>query len=153
LNQNLAQWIEELSADLPLAETARPTSPQAVVNALAQSMARKPLLCELISSMASELESNISAETVRAFKLAHVRLLRRLADLLRQHITALTPAAARELVSLIIVCTAGYWPFAHPSPAVAEAQRDPELAETKVDFAARLGRTLHIAVTGLLNLE
>ncbi|MGW2779577.1 TetR/AcrR family transcriptional regulator, partial [Streptomyces olivaceoviridis] len=43
--------------------------------------------------------------------------------------------------------------FAHPSPAVAEAQQDPELAATKVDFAERLGRTLHIAATGLLDLE
>lgn len=60
--------------------------------------------------------------------------------------------AARELVSLTVVCTAGLWPFAHPSEAVAEAQRDPELAGTRVDFAERLGRTLHVAVTGLLTL-
>lgn len=44
------------------------------------------------------------------------------------------------------------WPFAQPSPAVAEAQQDPGLAHTRVDFAERLGRTLHVAVTGLLTL-
>jgi tetracycline repressor-like protein len=74
-------------------------------------------------------------------------------ELLRRHITALAPSAARELVSLAVVCTAGLWPFAHPSAAVAEAQLDPEPADTKVDFADRLGRTLHIAVTGLLSLQ
>ncbi|MEU3414561.1 hypothetical protein ABZ760_25410 [Streptomyces sp. NPDC006658] len=47
----------------------------------------------------------------------------------------MTAAAARELVSLTVVCTAGLWPFAHPSPAVAEAQQDLGLAHARVDFA------------------
>ncbi|MEW2290297.1 TetR family transcriptional regulator [Streptomyces sp. NPDC047841] len=149
LNRSLTEWIEELPADLPPAGAA---SPQTVTGALARSLARRSLLCDLLSALGSELERNISAESARAFKLAHVRLLGTLADLLRRHITALTPAAARELVSLTVVCTAGLWPFAHPSPAVAEAQEDPELAGTKVDFAERLGRTLHVTVAGLLSL-
>ncbi|MFE7712243.1 TetR family transcriptional regulator [Streptomyces sp. NPDC057486] len=153
LNRDLAQWIEELPTDLASADIAGPASPRAVTDALARSLARRTQLCELLSSLGSELERNISAESARDFKRAHVRLLGALAELLRQHITALNPAAARELVSLTVVCTAGLWPFAHPSPAVVEAQQDPELAATKVDFGERLGRTLHIAATGLLELE
>ncbi|MFI6951637.1 hypothetical protein [Streptomyces sp. NPDC050422] len=60
--------------------------------------------------------------------------------------------AAREPVSRAVVCAAGLCPFVHPSEAVAEAQRDPELVDTKADFAARIGRTLHIGVVGLLRL-
>ncbi|MEU4098678.1 TetR family transcriptional regulator [Streptomyces sp. NPDC026673] len=153
LNRSLAQWIEELPAELPPAGVHGAASPSAVTNALARSLARRPLLCDLLSALGSELERNISAESAREFKLAHGRLLGALADLVRRHITALTQTDARELVSLTVVCTAGLWPFAHPSEAVAEAQRDPELADTRVDFAERLGRTLHIAVTGLLNLD
>lgn len=153
LNRDLAQWIEELPTDLASSDIAGPASPRAVTDTLARSLARRTLLCELLSSLGSELERNISAESARDFKQAHVRLLGSLAELLRQHISALSPAAARELVSLTVVCTAGLWPFAHPSPAVVEAQQDPELAATKVDFAERLGRTLHIAATGLLDLE
>jgi AcrR family transcriptional regulator len=153
LNRDLAQWIEELPTDLASAYFAGPASPRAVTDTLARSLARRTLLCELLSSLGSELERNISAESARDFKRAHVRLLGALAELLRQHITALNPGAARELVSLTVVCTAGLWPFAHPSPAVVEAQQDPELAATKVDFGERLGRTLHIAATGLLDLE
>lgn len=151
LNRSLATWIGELPADLPPVTAA--AAPEAVTDALARSLARRTLLCELLSSLGSELERNISAESARAFKLAHGRLLGALAELLRRHVTALGPAAARELVSLTVVCTAGLWPFAHPSPAVAEAQRDPALAGTRVDFAERLARTLHIAVTGLLTLR
>ncbi|MET7695228.1 TetR/AcrR family transcriptional regulator [Streptomyces sp. NPDC005483] len=161
LNRSLAQWIEELPAELPPArpegtdppETEPGVETEAVALALARSLARRSLLCDLLSALGTELERNISAESVREFKLVNVRLLAELAELLRGRITALTPAAARELVSLTVVCTAGLWPFAHPSPAVSEAQRDPELAATKVDFAARLGRMVHVAATGLLALR
>ncbi|MFJ5220284.1 TetR family transcriptional regulator [Streptomyces sp. NPDC088354] len=152
LNRSLAQWIEELPAELPSAGAHADASPEAVTDALARSLARRSLLCDLLSALGSELERNLSTESAREFKLAHGRLLGKLADLVQRNITALTPAAARELVSLTVVCTAGLWPFTHPSEAVAEAQRDPELADTRVDFAERLGRTLHVAVTGLLAL-
>ncbi|MDH6514335.1 AcrR family transcriptional regulator [Streptomyces sp. SAI-135] len=159
LNRSLAQWIEELPAELPPAgpggtdwpesEAVAETDVEAVTDALARSLARRSLLCDLLSALGTELERNISAESVREFKLVNVRLLGALAELLRGRITTLSPAAARELVSLTVVYTAGLWPFAHPSAAVSEAQRDPELAATKVDFAARLGRILHVTVTGL----
>ncbi|MFF0478837.1 TetR/AcrR family transcriptional regulator [Streptomyces sp. NPDC004284] len=152
LNRSLAQWIEELPAELPSPIPHGAASPAAVTDALARSLAERSLLCDLLSALGSELERNISAESAREFKLAHIRLLDRLADVMRGSMTGLTPATSRELVSLTIVCTAGLWPFAHPSEAVAEAQRDPELAGTRVDFAQRLGRTLHVAVTGLLEL-
>ncbi|MFC8361854.1 TetR family transcriptional regulator [Streptomyces griseorubiginosus] len=158
LNRSLAQWIEELPAELPSAGPEGTGAPEpeadveAVAVALARSLAGRSLLCNLLSALGTELERNISAESVREFKLVNVRLLGALSELLRDRITALTPDAARELVSLTVVYTAGLWPFAHPSPAVGEAQRDPELATTKVDFAARLGHILHVAVTGLLAL-
>ncbi|MFH8357718.1 hypothetical protein ACH4C2_36620 [Streptomyces sp. NPDC018057] len=46
--------------------------------------------------------------------------------------------------------TAGFWPFAHSSPAVTEAQQDPELVHIRVDFAYRLSRAVHVTATGLL---
>lgn len=149
LNRALARWIAELPADLASAGAAGQGSPEHVTAALAHSLARRPLLCELLSSLGPELERNISAESARDFKLAHIRLLADLADLVRLHIPALSPPAARELVSLTVVTTAGLWPFAHPSPAVAQAQQDPELAHTKVEFPTRLARALHIAAAGL----
>ncbi|ROO85234.1 TetR family transcriptional regulator [Actinocorallia herbida] len=148
LNQSLEQWIADLPADLPPA----PAAPEAVADALARSLARRTLLCELLGSLGTELERNISAESARTFKLAHIRLLADLAALLQDHVPALTPSTARELVSLTVICTAGLWPFAHPSPAVAEAQRHPDLAPTKVDFPSRLSRALQVTLTGLLTL-
>ncbi|GHB11294.1 TetR family transcriptional regulator [Streptomyces tendae] len=150
LNRTFEQWLEELSGELA---AAAPASPDAVADVLARSLARRPLLCELLSSLGTELERNISAESARAFKLDHSGLQSRLADLLRQYASALTEPAARELVSLTIIVAAGLWPFANPSPQVVEALEDPRLAHTRVDFAERLGRALRVAVTGLLNLD
>lgn len=144
LNRSLARWIDELPAELTGTDSA-----VAVTDVLARSLADRPLLCGLLSALGPELERNISADAARDFKLVHIRLLGELADLLARH-TTLPPPAARELVSLTVVCTAGLWPFAHPSPAVDEALQDPALAGVRVDFAARLGRALRLLVTGLL---
>ncbi|MFE7506087.1 TetR/AcrR family transcriptional regulator [Promicromonospora sp. NPDC057488] len=147
LNRSLAQWTEELAGELSAAGPA--AAPDQVADTVARSLAARPLLCGLLSALGPELERNISTEAALEFKLAHGRLLGELAGLLRRHLAGLTEAEARELVSLTVVYTAGLWPFANPSEAVAKAQEDPALADTRVDFAARLGRVLQIAVAGL----
>ncbi|NUP52642.1 MAG: TetR family transcriptional regulator [Catenulispora sp.] len=149
LNRSLAQWTEDLAGELSAAGPA--VTPETLTDTVARSLASRPLLCGLLSALGPELERNISAEAAREFKLVHVRLLGELADLLQRHIASLTWAEARELVSLMVVYTAGLWPFTRPSEAVAEALEDPALADTKVDFAVRLGRTLHVATAGLLS--
>ncbi|MEV6304223.1 TetR family transcriptional regulator [Actinoplanes sp. NPDC051861] len=146
LNQTAQDWVDGLPGDLPEAE------PVVVMDALARSLSRQPLLCELWSALGTELERNISAEAVRDFKLAHAEVQARLAVLLRVRMPGLKETAARELVAHLILLVAGLWPFANPAPAVAEAVRDPRLAHSRVDFAARLGRALQVTVTGLLAL-
>ncbi|WP_410816233.1 hypothetical protein [Micromonospora sp. 050-3] len=94
------------------------------MDALARSIASRPLICELWSSLGTELERNIPADAVRAFKLTHTELQIRIAGIVRGFIPALTLPASRELVSLTVLLIAGLWPFANPSPAVAEAEPD-----------------------------
>jgi AcrR family transcriptional regulator len=143
LNQQVEDWLAELPAELPHGE------PAAVIDALARSLARRPLVCELWSALGTQLERNISAAAVRDFKLANAVLQAGLAELLGARVTTLSPAAAREFVSMMILLTAGLWPFANPSSSVAEAVRDPRLAGSRVDFAARLSRYLQVALAGL----
>jgi AcrR family transcriptional regulator len=150
LNRSLHDWLDELPDELPRSHPENPSAPADVVTALARSVARRPLICELWSSLGTELERNISTEAVRAFKLAHAESQDRLAHLLRERIPALTAPAAGELVSMVVILIAGLWPFANPSPSVAEAVQDPLLARSRVDFPDRLGRALVVTVTGLL---
>jgi|SRR3954452_12357540 AcrR family transcriptional regulator len=144
LNQSIEEWLAELPPELPAG------APAGVADALARSLAARPLVCELWSALGTELERNISAEAVRDFKLANGELQARLAALIAERVPALTEAAAREFVAMTILLVAGLWPFANPAPAVAEAVQDPRLARSRVDFAARLGRSLQVVITGLL---
>jgi len=146
LNQSVADWLDELPAELP------PGPPTVVTEALARSLAARPLICELWSALGTQLERNISAAAVRDFKLANAENQAYLAELLRVRVHGLQPEAAREFVALLILLVAGLWPFANPSPPVVEATRDPRLAGSRVDFADRLGRSLRVVLTGLLAL-
>lgn len=136
LNQSVSDWLDGLPAEL---------DPARMPESLAESLARWPVICELWSALGTELERNISAETVREFKLAHGELQGRLAALL----TGLEGAAAREFVAMTILLVAGLWPFANPAPPVVEALRDPRLERSRVDFPARLGRALRVVFAGL----
>ncbi|WP_127505982.1 TetR/AcrR family transcriptional regulator [Actinoplanes solisilvae] len=151
LNLRVDDWVTELRGELPGPALAG-ADPGAVVDALAASLARRPLICELWSALGTELERNISAVAVRDFKLANSASQARLAALLAGRVPALTEAGAREFVSLMILLIAGLWPFANPSSSVAEAVSDPLLAGSRVDFEARLARALRVCLTGLLTL-
>lgn len=120
---------------------------------LARSLATRPLICELWSSLGSELERNISTEAARDFKVVHAGLQRRLADIVAERVEGLTDAAALEFVHMAILLVAGLWPFANPAPSVAEALQDARLAPSRVDFPERLGRALHVTLSGLLALH
>ncbi|MEV4345878.1 TetR family transcriptional regulator [Actinoplanes sp. NPDC049596] len=165
LNQSIADWLTALPTELPPPPRSAAPSPEAatpsaaaspsaaaVVEALAASLARRPRMCDLWSSLGTELERNISAEAIREFKLANGELQVALAALLRERIPALGEPSSRELVQLMILLLAGLWPFANPAPSVVEATEDVRLAGSRVDFAHRMGRSLVVAVTGLLAL-
>ncbi|MDX3850143.1 TetR/AcrR family transcriptional regulator [Streptomyces sp. AK02-01A] len=152
LNQLLHEWLEELEEELPppAATTGRPVPPALLVDTWARSVAGRPLICELWSSLGTVLERNISAESVRAFKLANAEQQQRLARLVSERVPELDQDAARELVAISVLLIAGLWPFANPSPSVTEAVQDPRLARSRVDFAERLGRAMLLTITGLL---
>lgn len=148
LNRTIGDWLTALPRELPAAGP-----PAEIMRALASSLASRPRMCDLWSSLGTELERNIPAEAVRDFKLAHGDHQASLAALLRERIPELTEQSSRELVAMTILLLAGLWPFANPSPSVVEATEDPRLAGSRVDFAERLGRSLTVTVAGLLTLD
>lgn len=145
LNRELEFWLDELAGELP----TEGAQPHEVIDRWADSLTRRPILCELLAALGGELERNIPAEDVRDFKLANGAAQRRLARLLEPGL-GLDAKAVRELVSFSIVVVAGLWPFANPSAAVISALKDERLQQTRVDFPKRLARALKLAHTGLV---
>lgn len=151
LNQSLEDWLNELPAEMSSVVRKGPNKVKAVADALARSLGQRTIICKLWSALGDELESNISEDTVREFKLVHGTRQGRLGQIVRDCLPELTADQGREFVSLIVVIVAGLWPFANPSPAVQAAQRHPSLAGSRVDFSDRLGRYLFVALSGILS--
>jgi AcrR family transcriptional regulator len=141
LNRMRQSWLEAIPT-----EWSNPD----VMQALADSLAARPVMCQLWSMLPNVLERNVSAETVHAYKLVDLGQRTELAS----QIAARTPLSADDALLLtehIVVGLVGLWPFSRPSPALIEATRDdPRLARARVDFPARYGELLRVMLAGMI---
>jgi AcrR family transcriptional regulator len=147
LNRTRQGWLDDLEQELP----AAPADLDEVIRAWADTLAARPLLCQLWSLLATVLERNVSAESVRAYKLEDLEHRTRLARLLSERVPGLGEPAALQLTRVAVVILAGLWPFANPTPAIIEATKDPRLADSNVDFARHYGDMLGLVGRGLLH--
>ncbi|MBB5890265.1 TetR family transcriptional regulator [Kutzneria kofuensis] len=127
-----------------------PTDPDQVMPVLADSLAARPILCQLWSMLPTVLERNVSVETVRAYKLVDLEHRTELANQIADRVPALSADDALLLTEHIVVGLVGLWPFSRPTPTVVEATRDdPRLARARVDFPARYGELLRVMLAGM----
>jgi AcrR family transcriptional regulator len=125
-------------------------TPGSVARTIAQTLAARPLFCDLISEMSSVLERNVSLETVQAFKAQSLDMVDDLGAVVAERLPKLTRAQAREAVAAALIITAGLWPIANPAPHVAAMYAErPELTRAHVDFDDRLEGLLKALIRGL----
>ncbi|WP_326626883.1 hypothetical protein OIE67_30495 [Nonomuraea fuscirosea] len=139
-------WIEDLAGEWPVP----PCEPGQVMRAWADSLAARPVLCQLWSLLPSVLERNVSAEAVHTYKLSYQEHRARLAKAVGERVPALREEDAIRLTDYAVVVLVGLWPFGDPPPAVVEATADPRLASSRVDFASMYGEVLGTMLAGLL---
>ncbi|QQQ75539.1 TetR family transcriptional regulator [Saccharothrix sp. 6-C] len=120
LDQEWGAWLDELEGELaPGAADAVGTA-----TAVATTLLGRPLLCELVSGMAGVLERNIRVDFARVVKRRAAEHRGRLADLVRVAVPVLDEAAAHHFAGVVVVMTAGLWPHANPTDAVAQVMRE-----------------------------
>ncbi|MCU1681519.1 MAG: TetR-family transcriptional regulator [Amycolatopsis sp.] len=146
LNRTRQLWLDDLEKELP----AAPADLDGVIRVWADTLAARPLLCQLWSLLAMVLERNVSAESVRAYKLEDLEQRTRLAGLLSERVRGLDARSALHLTRIGVVILAGLWPFANPTPAIVEATADPRLVDARVDFPQVYADMLGLAAQGLL---
>ncbi|MBE1587961.1 TetR family transcriptional regulator [Nonomuraea angiospora] len=120
-----------------------------VAAVLAETLADRPLLCDLLSQTATTLEHNVSVEAARTFKRAIHAVI---ADLGEQvaRVTGLTADEGVELVAAATALAGVLYPVANPSPTLAELYaQDPDIAATCPDFLPTLTRALRALLAGL----
>lgn len=110
LNQSLDDWLSALPAEMANVPRKAPNRVKAVADALGRSLGERTIICKLWSALGDELESNISEDTVREFKLVHGTRQGRLAQIVCECLPELTVEQGREFVSLMVVIVA--WPLA-----------------------------------------
>ncbi|XVS63523.1 TetR family transcriptional regulator [Actinosynnema sp. CA-299493] len=120
LDQEWGAWLDELEGELAPGDA----DVVGVATAVATTLLHRPLLCELVSGMAGVLERNIPVDFARVFKRRANEHKDRLADLVRAGVPVLDEAAARHFASVVVALTAGLWPHANPTDAVARVMRE-----------------------------
>ena len=148
------EWLDGLD-DL-LKGAVDPGAPAAdradqVAAALAESLNRHPVLCELISSQASVLEHNVSAENVARYKRKAIAQVTDFARALLRYLPELGEQGAGWFAGRVIVVTGPAWVHSRPPAAVLAAyEADPSLAEWHPDFTTMLRELLAVLMAGLL---
>lgn len=156
LVEDWAAWLDDVAAGLgarrptagSTADGASATAAREVAGVLAATLATHPRFGALLAATPGVLERNIPVETARVFKRAALDRVRRLAALVAGP-AGLDEAAAFRFAGAAWALTAGAWPMAHPSSAVAEALEDPELGLMCVDLVPDLTDALAALLVGL----
>ena len=121
-----------------------------VVTALVETLADRPLFCDLLSHTATTLEHNVSVAAARAFKLVMIEVA---ADLGREVARAhggLTEREGFELAAAAAALAGTFYPAANPPPTLVELYaQDPEIAAACPQFEPTLRRALAALAEGL----
>ncbi len=153
LDDRTEGWVDEVVTALGGSSRRRAVSRRIedVAAVLAQTAAARPVMCHLMSVLPSVLEHNVSAASVRSYKLSSVALLGRLSAAMHQVVPELSTASHGELLHHAFAFIVGSWPLAHPSAVTAEVLSAPELAGFRHDFETDLRRVIVLMARGLLD--
>lgn len=127
--------------------------PGDVVDALAETLEARSLLCDLFGNAAASLEHNVSLDAARAFKVTLLDVGAEIgAEVARA--SGLTDGEGEELVRTATALAAFLYPIAHPSPVLAELYaQEPWIAAARPPFLPALKRALTAFLAGLPTLR
>jgi AcrR family transcriptional regulator len=122
-----------------------------LIDAVVDSLANRPVLCDLISTQASALEHNVSVTAVLEFKRLNIASIERLAGGMLRCVPELGADGVARFTALAAMLTSSVWTHANPPAAVQAAyDADPALAAYRTKFAPMLHESLHTVAAGLL---
>ncbi|MFE2049607.1 TetR/AcrR family transcriptional regulator [Streptomyces sp. NPDC059459] len=151
LDRAWRQWVADLPAlvhanvdqDAPVSRRA-----ERFAAAVADSLAPRRVLCDLLSAQAGVLEHNVSPQAAARYKRAAVANVADIAALTHQHLPELGDRAP-QLTAAMIMAVGAVWTHARPAPAMLAAyEADPSLTAFKLDFVTALREMLATLIVG-----
>ena len=128
-----------------------PVTPGQLADVLADTLAERPLLCDLFARVSSTLEHNVSPQLGRDFKLRMLEHTHQLAAMIAAALRDVTLEQAFEMVAGGYALVAGLWPMSNPPVELAALCVGPEFSEMFVSFHDRLRRMLEVLTVGVIH--
>ena len=147
-----AEWRDWADGAVAAMSSAGP-APRDVADALARSIADRPLFCQLLLHSPLTLERNVSLEVVRAFKQAVNAAILEVLPALRQALPTLDADACLDLLLVSGFTASGLWQAAHPPPQVLALKAADPSAVHHPEFRETLTRFVRTYLAGLLAVE
>jgi AcrR family transcriptional regulator len=156
LDAEWRDWLDELTAVLPAATRGLPPDglarPRQAADAIARTLLARPLLCELLSAIATILERNIPLDFTREFKRQSWANRERLGELVRSEFPALGRDDAWDFAGAVTFTLAGLWPYTRPTDAVAAVLAEAGMPPAMESVSATLRNMLAGQLAGTLAL-
>jgi AcrR family transcriptional regulator len=153
LDTRIREWLAHLTEELPsaVARTAGfERRAEQLATAIAQSLAQRPVLCDLLAAQAGVLEHNVSAEAIARHKLAGVADAELLAGLVLDALPEISPDDAWRYVIATWLMASALWAHSRPPEAVLEAiGADERLERMRLDLPVALADHLTTLAIGL----
>jgi AcrR family transcriptional regulator len=140
LDEECQAWLAELDDLLGRPRARKPAYANEirVATTVADSLVAKPLLCELIGTMAGVLERNISGEFAKDFKVRATERTLALSALVARHLPWLPQGFADLFAEGALMLTAGMYPFSVPTDPVRSAMAEMGLPDPQQRFVEGL---------------
>jgi hypothetical protein len=156
LHAEWQDWLDQLAVALPPAVSAAPASgfarPQRAVTTITDTLLARPLLCELLSTIATILERNIPLDFTREFKRQSWANRERLGELVRAQFPSLSRDDGWDFAGAVVFTLAGLWPYVRPTDAVATVLAEAGLQPAAQSIATTLREMLVRQLVGVLAL-
>lgn len=141
-------WVGEL--EHALAPLAGGDDVDAAAAAVASTLSRRAVMCELISVVANVLEHNLSADAVAHFKGRVLELSIRIRNALHAALPSLPHDHTEALLRYLHALVAGLWPMAHPSAPAVHVLARPAFRGLCSEFEPDLRGALAAMLRGLV---
>lgn len=151
-SSELAAWVQDLATALP-GTSPGPIDERAdrLIAAIVGTLAKRPVLCDLISTQAAMLERNITTETALAFKRAAMVSYEQMIAVVAGVLPELGPEGAGHFIATASLLAGAIWTHAHPVPAILAAyEADPALSAIRLEFEPALTNSLRTLLYGAL---
>ncbi|MBK1785513.1 TetR/AcrR family transcriptional regulator [Prauserella cavernicola] len=140
------EWADEVARRLGSGDD--------VIDTLAETLAERPLFCDLLGHTSTTLEHNVSVSAAAEFKRTVLGVITEVGAAVAAARPDLTDVESRDLAAMASGVASMLYPAANPPPTLVEVYaQNPDLAAACLPFTPTLKRALAALAAGLPTLR